>query len=257
MEAARGNWVQVAKHEADLRAKARKIGEPYDVEACIERIAAARKAFEDATEQAILAWHQGRKKPKRDLVETLQGENRNVRSAAKNGMRHIGPKAKAALTEVLTNPDREIRCQAVVSLSRVAPSLMGFEVKLALPALIEALQGENRNVRSAAVQLLGSMEVDFSTLIPAVTDVLKHEDSDVRLVAVRLLESRGMEAGDAVPDLKVALADENMEVRVASIRALSRIMGSAAIPALTEMLNHEDLVLSGMVKTAIRSIGSD
>jgi HEAT repeats len=74
--------------------------------------------------------------------------------------------------------------------------------------------------------------------VPALRQALQSEDADVRLKAVQVLARMGSDAKDAVPDLVVLLDDPDERIRKATTRTLGRIGPEAApaVPALMRSL---------------------
>ena len=171
------------------------------------------------------------------------------------------------MTQALSDPNREIRNTAVVLLAQSDVSLTEAEAKAVLPTFIGALQDGDSRVTIAACQLSEKIEPKPTQMVLALIDACNHKDRRVRaaamtvfqnmnaaaipalieglqsgdteicLAATRILGSQGTKAKAAAADLQVTLTDQNVEVRMASMRSLSQIIGSDAIPALTECLS--------------------
>ena len=204
-----------------------------------------------------------------ELIETLQDTNNDdqQRLAAAGYLRNRGQEAIPAMTQALSDPNREIRNTAVVLLAQSDVSLTEAEAKAVLPTFIGALQDGDSRVTIAACQLSEKIEPKPTQMVLALIDACNHKDRRVRaaamtvfqnmnaaaipalieglqsgdteicLAATRILGSQGTKAKAAAADLQVTLTDQNVEVRMASMRSLSQIIGSDAIPALTECLS--------------------
>jgi HEAT repeat protein len=106
----------------------------------------------------------------------------------------------------------------------------------AIPALIQALQDEDRDVRQAAAEALG--QIGDPQAIPALIQALQDEDRDVRQAAAEALGQIG--DPQAIPALIQALQDKEGWVRRAAAQALGEIGDRQAIPDLIQALQDED-----------------
>ena len=108
-------------------------------------------------------------------------------------------------------------------------------------ALLQAVDDENRKVRTEAIYTLGvigsASQVKLSeAAVARLLKALDHYDAAVRAGAARVVgRLRVTSAGDA---LLKAVNDSSTEVRYASIRALGEIREERAIQALTEQLKY-------------------
>ena len=73
----------------------------------------------------------------------------------------------------------------------------------AVPGLVEALQGQNQNIRIAALDALGGIGAAAKEVVPAITNVLldDKEHGDVCIAAVRALGRIGPAASESIPTL--------------------------------------------------------
>jgi HEAT repeat protein len=146
----------------------------------------------------------------------------------------------------------------------------------ALPALREALEDEERDVRSAAARSLGLLGDAVSAprlvqrladgslprgltahalmtigpaALAALGELLRHEDSAVRAVAVRLLGLLGdaSHAGDA----EAALVDPAAEVRAAAAESLARIGSPVSAERLRTALGDRIGFVAAAAATAL------
>jgi len=152
-----------------------------------------------------------------------------VRWAAAKALGQIGdPQATPALIQALQDKDRDVRRAAAEALGQIGD-------RQAIPALIEALKDEDEGVRRAAAEALEKIGDPQAT--PALIQALQDKDRDVRRAAAKALGKIGDR--QAVPALIEALKDEDEGVRRAAAEALEKI-GPPAVPALIQALRDED-----------------
>jgi len=103
----------------------------------------------------------------------------------------------------------------------------------AVPALIEQIQSEDKQMREYVIAALGTLKVVDA--IPAISDVLAKKTLQRRYVAAWALGA----IGDAtvVPALIGALDDENSEVRRYATRALIKLNKTAVMPLIESLAN--------------------
>ena len=141
------------------------------------------------------------------------------------------------LIEALKAADVSVRLSATEALAAMRPS-----DKAAVPALIEALGDENRNVRRAVAIALGRIGL---VAVPALIEALKDADTAIRLHAAFALGQMGPRAEAAVPALIDALKDADTQVSWRAVEALAAIgpQAEAAVPApIDELKSPNGLV---------------
>jgi HEAT repeat protein len=89
--------------------------------------------------------------------------------------------------------------------------------------LIADLKSTNDKDRIIAVRLLPDRKGDASQVVPALIEALQDKDGDIRWSAAIGLGYFGEQAKDAIPSLKEAQRDRDARVREAAGVALSRI----------------------------------
>jgi HEAT repeat protein len=87
----------------------------------------------------------------------------------------------------------------------VAADALGRIGAAAVPALVQALQSPDANVRLKAVEVLGRMGAEATDAVPQLIKLLDDPDPAVRKAAARTLGLVGPAAKDAVPALIRAL----------------------------------------------------
>jgi HEAT repeat protein len=99
--------------------------------------------------------------------------------------------------------------------------------------LIADLKSPQEKDRLIAVRLLPERKGDAAKVVPALIDALKGNESDVRLSAAIGLGYFGEQAKDAIPALQAAQHDRDARIREAAGKALSRI-DPTKFPAQTQ-----------------------
>jgi HEAT repeat protein len=101
-----------------------------------------------------------------------------------------------------------------------------------VPALIDALNNPDENIRIIAIAALGEIGIPAASAVPALKTALTDKSVEVRLITVDAL---GKIRKRAVPSLITALEDRDEEVRQAATNALVKI-GKPALPGLIKAL---------------------
>ncbi|WP_324632903.1 HEAT repeat domain-containing protein [Phormidium sp. CCY1219] len=161
----------------------------------------------------------------------LKTETGANRRQAINTLRRIGSPAVPALLDALRDEDKEVRSAATFALGA-----MGADATEAIPALINSLTDADDRLRLDAAVALRKIGA------PAVSQLnaaLKHSELNVRRGAAFALAGIGAPAKEAIPNLVQTLAHADDRLSWNAAVAL-RAIGSPAIPALTDALNHEN-----------------
>ena len=127
------------------------------------------------------------------------------------------------LIRSLSDPNPNTRYQAVKNLGH-----MGRSAAPAVPALVKALEDDDRRIMKEAMLALRSIG---GPAVPALIKALSHAQHDVREQAALALGKMGPPANQAIPALVKILDDTNRRVVDAAEYAL-RSIGHPALPAL-------------------------
>ena len=209
------------------------------------------------------------------LIKLLQDQDEEgfVRANAATALGKIGEgasKAVPALINALRDQDKYVRRDAAEALEKIGtPRTIKtvkdrYRVVIPLgwtgsedevPALIQALQNENKDVRVNAVVTLGQIESE--DVVPVLIKALQDQDEWVRVNAAWTLGQRGKSASKAVPILIKALQDQDEWVRASAAMALGEIGESAskAVPALINALQDQDKYVRRYATGALGKIG--
>ena len=209
------------------------------------------------------------------LIKLLQDQDAEgfVRANAATALGKIGEgasKAVPALINALRDQDKYVRKDAAEALEKIGtPRTIKtvkdrYRVVIPLgwtgsedevPALIQALQNENKDVRVNAVVTLGQIESE--DVVPVLIEALQDQDEWVRVNAAWTLGQRGKSASKAVPILIKALQDQDEWVRYHAAMALGEIGESAskAVPALINALQDQDEWVRASAAMALGEIG--
>ena len=153
------------------------------------------------------------------------------------------PEAVPALTEALDDRNPEVRGAAVRSLGRLGDPTVA-------QALVESLVASRvpRGMAGAALLQLGA------DAVPELRRIAGHEDPAVRLVAITVLGLVG-DFGDSDVALE-ALGDPSGSVRAAAAQALGRIGAVGADDALEAALDDAEHYVRAEAAEALGAIGS-
>ncbi|BBD60108.1 hypothetical protein NIES2109_29030 [Nostoc sp. HK-01] len=195
-------------------------------------------------------------------IQQLKDKDTDVRSRAVVTLGAMGAEAKVAVPALIkalqSDKDASVRFSAAFVLGR-----MGAEAKAAIPALIMALQfDKDVGVRSNAAAALGRIGGEAKATIPALITALQSDkDASVRSNAASALGSMGGEAKAAIPALITALqSDKNLNVRYSAAYTLGSMGGEAkaAIPALiTALQSDKDASVRSNAASALGSMGGE
>jgi hypothetical protein len=166
----------------------------------------------------------------------VKDPDREVRNQAALALSKMAPASRAAVPELaraLRDKEQLIRANATRALMR-----LGKEARPAVPALIEALADDSNCVKvvpfhdtnqELAALALGRASAGTDAGVPALTAMLKDAETDrQRRTAARALGEVGPEARPAAPLLRALLKDTSAEVRQTAEEALRKIGAPAA-----------------------------
>ncbi len=137
-----------------------------------------------------------------DLVRSLRGNNRAVRSEAARVLGMIGPDARAsvpALVALLDENERRLAEVAGHALGRMGPA-----ASEAIPALERRLRAAELRTRVQAADILHRIDPDSRQVMPILNEALEGDDRPTRSRAIATLGSMGPRA---VPLLERVLAE--------------------------------------------------
>ena len=165
------------------------------------------------------------------LIDMLGDEEWRLHSAAAEALGKIGydEAAVPAFIKLLKDErdeDGEARCNAADYLGMLGP-----KANAAIPALTELLTNENREIRVVGALALWKISHDAKTIVPVLIELLKYEEvffgndkgATVRWTAAMALAEIGPEAKAAVPALSNLLKDKIKAVRDAAASAIKKI----------------------------------
>lgn len=169
------------------------------------------------------------------LIEALKDDDTRVRQCAASALGAIGPEAKAAVPHLAAMlPEEDCGSEAGYALGKIGEP--------ALPALLEALKGEDGEARLHAAAALGDMGPKAKAAVPLLIARLMDSHEHMRFCVARVLGKIGPDARAAENPLRDALEDKDPKVRVAAMFALARINPEytrTAVPALLAILRDK------------------
>ena len=205
------------------------------------------------------------------IVNAMTDPDGFVRYEAGRALSHFGPKAKAAVPQIMAmlkdpKSKSELRYDAI----RVLPDI-GPDTKAALGVLVESLDDKEAEVRNAslfAISELGGLS-DESMIprlieflddeettsnaclvlgcfgkegVPPIRALLKDKSPEKRKSALEVLGLIGVAAREALPDVVKMLSDKVPEVRVQACEAIIAIdpPGKAGRDKLLEFINDQE-----------------
>lgn len=144
--------------------------------------------------------------------------------------------AVAVLAKELADPDKQKRAHAAEKLRPFCAAAAP-----ALPGLIAALEGQDRNLRNQAIWTIGNIGLSALPAVPAMIKVLSDPDADNRASVALFLGEFGPPAAEAIPALIRTLGDQDPRVRERAAGALGKIgpATGAVVSALTRVVADE------------------
>jgi len=162
-----------------------------------------------------------------------RSEGASLAIDALHALEAIGDVAIPALLQAMEGESRDVRIQAAGALGR-----LGFSGKISPDRWLADLRSLDPEVRSAAAFVLQNTVPDDPKIIPALIGLLEDTEAYVRQSGADALAVYGPRAKDAVPDLMRMLSQDESSTSAAA-RALGAIgpAAEAAIPALGRVLS--------------------
>lgn len=153
----------------------------------------------------------------------------------------LGNASVLALAQALTCSDRNLRLNAELALSELAGPPWDksdhdrprMDISAALPALIDALNDPDPDIRARAEEDIDAVGPDAAEAVPKLVDLLADRDESVRAIACITLSHIGPSASRALPALRKTLSDPSQWVRKCARLAIAKITGQAAGAATT------------------------
>lgn len=133
-------------------------------------------------------------------------------------IRQLGPTGVLALSRGLHDDDVQLRKNAALALNVLAgawfdPSWSKLDIKVALPALITALQDTEPAVRGWSAQAIGEIGPEAESAVTQLITLLSDPDEGSRNSACIALRGIGPAAKTALPALRNSLSDPSKDVR--------------------------------------------
>jgi HEAT repeat protein len=182
----------------------------------------------------------------------------------------IGPRARPAipdLEKLLRSESAERRKSAALALWRIAGT-----ARQAVPVLVKALQGKQPSpsasgktaevypwVRAQAAEALGLIGAEAREAIPALREALHDPDRDLRIAAAAALWRVEGDPATVPPVLLAALRGQDALVPQRALETLGRLgpWARAAIPAIRDLLDDDDIAMRHAAAAALRQIGQE
>jgi HEAT repeat protein len=184
-----------------------------------------------------------------DLIALLLDDNVEVRDRAFKELQALGIDASVpALVQALQERDWQIRAIAAYTLGR-----LGTEANPAISNLSRAIQDENADVRFAVAQAIGN--IGSKKAVPALIQALQDKDENVRVSGATALSKLGAKAKPASSALTKALWDDNWFVRRQSSKALSVLgLDAVDIPLMVDPLEEIQQTRDGGIISLMTAI---
>lgn len=214
-----------------------------------------------------------------EVVKLLEDPSDDVKAAAMQALMELrSPEAIPVLVQKVREGREEIRAQAEMILLQLAPSVpaaklaellksdsprlrtaglrmignLGKESAEAMPGVLAALGDADREVRAAALGVLGQYKQRDAA--PRIAALLKDPSATVRQSAAAALGAVG--ARDQAPAVAALLADEAVEVRLTALETLVELGAAEAAGPITGLVRDPDLNVRREAARALVGLGA-
>lgn len=179
------------------------------------------------------------------LIKKLESENEEEREFGVEGLGKLiwimteeeQHQSVKALIKILENPkDSSLHYEAMRSLWDIS-KCNRYIVKSAIPIIIEKLKDKYEFNRSSAAMYLGFMKAEEA--VPALIEALNDKEKDVRKEVGYVLYTNFQSCDTAIPGLVKLLKSSSDERRAYIVSILGKFAG--AEPVLIELLNDPDV----------------
>jgi len=176
------------------------------------------------------------------LVQQLAARDLPTRREAAYELSHLGKAAKPALPaliKALEDDDKQVWSSALAGIAALGP-----DAQEAIPVLLDQLDGRKnrrgrRDVRQGVMRTAYALSKIGKPALQPLTDALGQSDTTLKVGAARALGGMGAAAKDAVPAMIKNLGDTQDTVRDETAQSLAAI-GPEAGPALVTALQDAD-----------------
>ncbi len=171
---------------------------------------------------------------------------------AMNSIGDMGRPGLDALITIMTNPASPLRAQAAVQFPK-----FGTNALIALPNLIQCLDGTDLRLRHACISAIGDLCLEPGLSVPALMKSLHAAEPTVRAYAASRFQRFGTNSIVALPSLVQALEDPDVQVQHACLTAIGDLHREPelCIPALIKCLTNSDPMSKEIAFEAIASFG--
>ncbi len=179
------------------------------------------------------------------VMALLKDPNSEVRASCGLAIRSYGAAAREAIPSLilaLQDPSSYIRLNAAESLGKIASQIP--EDRLTVPALIDAMQDKDEQVRGSVLRGLETVGERAAPAIPVLLKTLRDHSTkeNLRDWILSILGRLAAKSDEIVPLLIQFLRDPDLRLRVTAIRALGNAcpLARPAIPDLVQMSQDQD-----------------
>ncbi len=179
----------------------------------------------------------------------------HVRRSVAQAMGNLPPSdgVVAALVEAMDDNYKQVRTAAGMSLSR-----FGVRAKQAIPQLLK-VYNEEFDMHTRQQTLSAMIQIDKKNAKVVEATVVALDDQQLMHTALNYLQQLGGDAAPAVPRLiKILESENNINVRVQTANTLGAIgpKAQSVLPALNKLSESSDGMLKDSLDSAIRRIGA-
>ena len=155
-----------------------------------------------------------------------------------------------ALINAFQDENKEVRDSALEAAVVLGPA--------AAPDLVAALKNPHERIRRKATDALQQFGAEAKEVVPALVELLKAENTEIREAAIDVIQEIGPDASAAVPALRLVLSENSpRNLKLGAAYALGKIGPAAkdAVPELVKALEAKDEVNDFLRSNAADALG--
>ena len=189
------------------------------------------------------------------LIEDLQSEDVQRQMLAAEGLKAVGPEAKAAVESLVTVATSSSNASLSTAAGGALPSIDLRAVRTVMSAWLPKLQDPDIQVRRDAASVLGALGPVAKPAVPALVAALHDHDLLVRERATRALGSIGIPIDAVMRGLIQSLHDPEWTVRYAAVTqfSFSGFQDADALAVLHELAKDENRAVAQAARSAVAS----
>jgi HEAT repeat protein len=203
----------------------------------------------------LVYWQQTGVRAVPGLIEALQSEDLQTQMLAAEGLKAIGPEAKAAVAPLVAAAISSSSPSISTAAAGALPSIDLSAARQVMTTWLPKLQDPDAQVKRDAASVLGGLGPVAKPAVSALIAALDDPDLLLRERATRALGSIGIPVDAVMRELIHALHDPEWTVRYAAVTqfSFSGFSSPESLAILRELTNDSNPSVAGLAKSAVAS----